>query len=104
MNATCQRLLDLLNDGLADAICITAQELVLGVDLDPGQQLTWLASARIDGALVHIFFCEADGEDEQFILTQHGAGGLLIGFAGPCLSYGEAKRMAGHPLLGWTEG
>lgn len=104
MNATCQQLFDILRDGVTDAICISATELACSADLDPGQELTWLASARIEGALVHIFFCEAEGEDEQFLLTQHGAGGLLIGFSGPYLSYAEAKRMAGQPSSGWTEG
>ena len=103
MNATCQQLFDILSDGVTDAICIRAEELACSVDLEPGQELTWLASARIEGALVHIFFCEAEDEDEQFILTQHGAGDLLIGFNGPYRSYAEAKRMAGHPPLGWTE-
>ena len=104
MNATCQQLLDILGDGVADAICISAQELAASVDLAPGQELTWLASARVDGASVHIFFCEAEGEDEQFLLTRHGAAGLLISFEGPYLSYAEAQRRAGHPAGGWTEG
>jgi hypothetical protein len=104
VNAACQKLFDILNDGVADGICISAGELASSVDLDAGQELTWLASSRIEGARVHIFFCEAEGEDEQFITTQHGDGGLLIGFAGPYRSYAEAKRMAGHPPLGWTEG
>jgi hypothetical protein len=104
MNATCQLLFEVLGDGIADAICISAQELAASVDLDPGQELTWLASSRIEGALVHIFFCEAEAEDEQFVLTRHGSGDLLIGFDGPCLSYAEAKRMAGHPPGGWVEG
>lgn len=104
MNTTCQHLFDILGNGVADAICISAEELASGVDLDPGQQLTWLASARMEGTLVHIFFCEAEGEDEQFLLTRHGAGGLLLGFEGPCLSYAEARRRAGQPSHGWTEG
>ncbi len=104
MNATCQQLFDILSDGVTDAICISAVGLACSVDLEPGQELTWLASARIEGALVHIFFCEAEGEDEQFLLTQHGVGGLLIGFSGPYLSYAQAQRMAGNPSAGWTEG
>jgi hypothetical protein len=103
MNATCEKLFGLLADGVADQICIDAAELASSVDLDDDQELTWLASSRIDGTVVHIFFCEADGEQEQFINTQHGEGGLLIGFTGPFQSYAEAKGDAGPSSQGWTE-
>jgi hypothetical protein len=103
MNATCEKLFEILSDGITDQICINADELASSVDLDDGQELTWLASSFIDGALVNIFFCEVDGEDEQFINTQHSDGGQLIGFTGPFLSYAEAKRYAGPAPEGWTE-
>jgi hypothetical protein len=103
MNTTCEKLFEILSDGISDQIRIDALELASSVDLDEGQVLTWLASACIDGALVHIFFCEADGEDEQFINTQHAVGGQLIGFTGPFFSYAEAKRDAGPVPEGWTE-
>jgi len=103
MNTTCEKLFEILADGVTDQIRIDAVQLAASVDLDEGQELTWLASTRIDGSLVHIFFCEADGEDEQFINTLHGDGGQLIGFCGPFLSYVEAKRDAGPAPDGWTE-
>jgi hypothetical protein len=103
MSTTCQQFLDILADGVADQICIDAAELASSVDLDAGQELTWLASTRINGTTVHIFFCEADGEEEQFINTQHGHGGLLIGCTGPFPSYAQAKRDAGPAPQGWTE-
>ncbi len=103
MNATCEKLFEILNDGITDQIRIGALELASSVDLDDGQELTWLASSLIDGALVNIFFCEADGEDEQFINTLHVDGGQLVGFTGPFLSYAEAKRDAGPVPEGWTE-
>lgn len=90
-------------DGVADQMRMEAAELASGIDLDEGQELTWLASSGGGGARVHIFFCEADGEDEQFINTQHGDGGLLVGFSGPFQSYAEAKRDAGPVPDGWTE-
>lgn len=90
-------------DGVADQMHIEAAELASGVDLDEGQELTLLASSGGGGATVHIFFCEADGEEEQFINTQHGDGGLLVGFSGPFQSYAEAKRDAGPVPDGWTE-
>lgn len=102
-NATCEKLIEVLTDGITDQIRIGAEELASSVDLDDGQELTWLASSFIDGAVVHIFFCEADGEDEQFINTLHADGGQLIGFTGPFLSYAEAKRDAGPAPEGWTE-
>jgi hypothetical protein len=103
MNATCEKLLEILSDGITDQIRIDAWELASSVDLADGQELTWLASSYIDGALVNIFFCEADGEDEQFINTRHGDGGQLIDFTGPFLSYAEAKCDAGPAPEGWTE-
>jgi hypothetical protein len=101
-NDTCQKLFEILTDGLADEICIGAEELASSVDLDEGQVLTWLASATMDGTMVHVFFCEADGEDEQFINTLHGDGGQLIGFTGPFNSYAQAKRDAGLAEA-WSE-
>jgi hypothetical protein len=102
-NATCHRLFEILADGVSDQIHIDAAELASSVDLDQGQELTWLASALIGGSTVHIFFCEADGEEEQFINTQHGHGGLLIGFTGPFRSYAEAQADAGPAPEGWIE-
>ena len=103
MNATCAKLFEILTDGITDQIRIDALELASSVDLDDGQELTWLASSLIDGAMVNIFFCEADAEDEQFINTLHVGGGQLVGFTGPFLSSDEAKRDAGPAPEGWTE-
>jgi hypothetical protein len=103
MNATCEKLIEILTDSITDQICIDALELASSVDVDDGQELTWLASSFIDGTLVNIFFCEADGEDEQFINTLHADGGQLVGLTGPFLSYAEAKRDAGPAPEGWTE-
>jgi hypothetical protein len=103
MNATCQKLMEVLTDGITDEIRIDAVELASSVDLDDGLELTWLAASVVGGTLVNIFFCEADGEDEQFINTQHAKGGQLIGLTGPFLSYAEAKRDAGPAPEGWTE-
>jgi hypothetical protein len=103
MNATCHKLFEILSDGVADQICIGAEDLASGVDLDAGQQVTWLATAKVAGSTVHIFFCEAEGEDEQFVNTLHGHAGQLIDFSGPFRSYAEARREAAPASAGWTE-
>jgi hypothetical protein len=53
MNATYEKLLEILSDGITDQIRIEAWELACSVDLSDGQELTWLASSNIDGALVN---------------------------------------------------
>jgi hypothetical protein len=105
MNPASQKLITILDDGVADEICISAAELADSVDLDPGQQLTWLASTWRARCQVHIFFCESDSEDddEEFINTRHDERGRLLEFSGPFASYAEAKRMAGPTSEGWTE-
>lgn len=103
MNATTEKLIDVLNDGVTDQIRIDAAELARSVDLEAGQLITWLSSARLKPEWVHIFFCEADGEDEEFLSTRHGDGGLLVGFEGPYRSFEEAKRIAGGPDRAWVD-
>lgn len=103
MNPTTQRFFEVLTDGVTDQICIDADELAVGVDLAPGQTLTWLASASVAGEQVHVFFCECDDDAEEFMLTRHGAAGQLIAFDGPYLTFAEAQRQAGPADAGWTD-
>lgn len=103
MNATTEKLIEVLNDGVTDQIRIDAAELARSVDLEAGQVITWLSTAQLDPERVHIFFCEADGEDEEFLSTRHDEAGLLLGYDGPFCSFEEAKRMAGAAGLGWLD-
>lgn len=103
MNATTEKLIEVLNDGVTDQIRIDAAELARSVDLEAGQVITWLSTARIEPEWVHIFFCEADGEDEEFLSTRHDEAGLLLGHDGPFGSFKEAKRMAGAAGVGWLD-
>lgn len=103
MNATTEKLIEVLNDGVTDQIRIDAAELARSVDLEAGQVITWLSTARLDPERVHIFFCEADGEEEEFLSTRHDEAGLLLGYDGPFRSFEEAKRMAGAAGVGWLD-
>lgn len=103
MNATTEKLIEVLNDGVTDQIRIDAAELARSVDLEAGQLITWLSTARVKPEWVHIFFCEADGEDEEFLSTRHDEVGLLLGHDGPFRSFEEAKRMAGAADEGWLD-
>ena len=104
MNPTSQRFLDILTDGVTDAIRIAGDELAQGVDLDPGQLVTWLAWAPSGDETVNLYFCESDeGQDEEFVLTRHSDDGLLIGFDGPCRTLAEARRRSGVADEDWTE-
>ncbi len=103
MNATTEKLIEVLNDGVADQIQIDAAELARSVDLEAGQLITWLSTARLKAEWVHVFFCEADGEDEEFLSTRHDEAGMLLGYDGPFRSFNEAKRMAGSADVGWSD-
>lgn len=104
MNPTSQRFIDILNDGVTDAICIDGGELADGVDLDVGQEVTWLAWARAADETVNLFFCESDdGHDEEFVLTRHADDGLLVGFDGPYRTLAEARLRSGVAAEAWIE-
>jgi hypothetical protein len=103
MNATSQIFLSVLEDGISDAIHIAAQELADSVDLQNGQTLTWLCSARVATDWVHVFFCETADDDEEFVLTRHAPDGLLLAAEGPFTSLALARGQAGPAPEGWIE-
>jgi hypothetical protein len=105
MNRASQSLISILEDGVTDQICLSAQELAASVDLEPGQLVSWLATADLGDHRWHVFFCESElpDEDEEFINTCHDAEGQLLAYSGPFYSYDEARQMASGSLDGWTE-
>lgn len=105
MNRTSQKLLEILEDGISDEICLDAAELADSVDLDPGQSLCWLGSANVDGTVWHMFFCESElsEEDEEFVTTCHDDDARLLSYGGPYRTLEQARRSTAAAAKDWID-
>ena len=105
MNATSEKFLQVLEDGLADQMQLAAEDLAAAVDLEADQLISGLCDADDQGELVTVFFCEANDDEAEFVVTRQCGddGHRLLSFSGPYLSLAEAQRLSGPIGARWRD-
>ena len=101
--SSCERLLSVVADGVADQSCIPPGDFADACDLAEGESIALLATAESAGLQISLFFCEAPEEEPGFVLVYQGADDLLLDYAGPFSTFTDAQKAAGVPAEDWFD-